>query len=267
MRMIDRAWVAASVLLLAGCAAVPAAPTDEIRNALAPTGKLRVGVYPGSPTSMLRDAASGETRGVSVDLGRELAMRLAVPYEPIEYQRIAQVLEGMTTRQVDFTVTNATPARAKQVDFTQPVLALELGFLVAAGSSLSAVGDLKRAGIRVGVTSGSTSETSLPNVLPGAVIIAVPALKTGVDMLAQGKLDAFATNKAILYEMSGAVPGSRVLDGRWGVERFAVAVPKGRDTAMRWLRGFVDDARARGLVRRAIERAGLRGSIDESAER
>jgi polar amino acid transport system substrate-binding protein len=47
-------------------------------------------------------------------------------------------------------------------------------------------------------------------------------------MLSQGRLNAFATNKAILFEMSDSLPGSRVLDGRWGVEHLAIAIPKNR---------------------------------------
>src|ERR1019366_8948221 len=72
--------------LLAGCAGTAVAPSPEVRQVLAPTGKLRVGVYPGSPTSMIRDSASGETKGVSFELGKELARRLGVPFEPVVYQ-------------------------------------------------------------------------------------------------------------------------------------------------------------------------------------
>ena len=50
-------------------------------------------------------------------------------------------------------------------------------------------------------------------------------------MMTSGKLDAYATNKASLFEMAEKLPGSKVLDGRWGVEHFAVAIPKGRDQA------------------------------------
>ena len=89
-----------------------AVPTAQDRQALAPTGKLRVGVYPGSPTSLVKEAPASEARGVSVDIGKELARRLGVPYEQVEFPRVAAVLEALKAGQVDFTVTNATPARA-----------------------------------------------------------------------------------------------------------------------------------------------------------
>ncbi len=252
-----------SALLLAAvltaCAGAPAAPDPEITRALAPTGKLRVGVYLGSPTSMVRDPASGEVKGVSVDLGKELASRLGVPYEQVEFPRVAEVVEGLRTGKADFTVTNASPARAKLVDFTQPVVSLELGFLVPPGGRIASLADVDRPGMRIGVSQGSTSQGTLPGRLKNAQILAAPTVRAAIDMLKTGKLDAFATNKGILYEMSDSVPGSRVLDGRWGVENLAIAVPQGRQQALPYLRKFVEEANARGLVVRAAERAGLRG--------
>jgi len=61
--------------------------------------------------------------------------------------------------------------------------------------------------------------------------------------------------------MSAELPGSRVLPGRWGLESFAISIPKGRDAALPFARRFVSDALAEGLVTRAVERAGLRGAV------
>lgn len=247
--------------LLTACAGTSTTPSPEVRQVLAPTGKLRVGVYPGSPTSMLRDSASGEAKGVSVDLGKELAKHLGVPYEQVEYRRAAEVIEGLKSGGADFAISNATPARAKDVDFTQPVLSIELGYLVPPGSALSTLADVDRAGVRVGVTQGSTSQSTLPGQLKNAAVVPAPTLKAAVEMLSQGKLEAFATNKAVLFEMAESLPGSRVLDGRWGVENLAIAIPKGRDRGMSYMRKFVEDANSQGLVTRAAERAGLRGAV------
>jgi polar amino acid transport system substrate-binding protein len=261
MRKISCLWPVVLALSLTACAGLRTGPGPEVRQALAPTGKLRVGVYPGSPTSMVRDPGSGETRGVSVDLGKELAMRLGVPYEQVEYRRIAEVVEGLKSGAADFTVSNATPARARDVDFTQSILAIELGYLVPRGSALSTAADIDRAGIRVGVTQGSTSQTTLPGQLKSAVVVPAPTLGAAIEMLSQGKLEAFATNKAILFEMTASLPGSRVLDGRWGVENLAIAIPKGRGPGLSYLREFVEEANSKGLVVRAAERAGLRGAV------
>jgi polar amino acid transport system substrate-binding protein len=83
--------------------------------------------------------------------------------------------------------------------------------------------------------------------------------KRAIEMLARGEIDLFATNKPTLFEMADRMPGSRVLDGRWGIEHIAIAIPKGREAAMEYLRRFVAEAQAGGLLAEAVERAGLRG--------
>jgi len=262
--MMNIRWpimIAVAVSLLAGCAGTAMAPGPEARPVLAPAGKLRVGVYPGSPTSMIRDPASGEMKGVSIDLGRELARRLGVPFEPVIYPRVAEVVAALKSGQVDFTITNATAARAKDVDFTSPLIDLELGYLVLSGSPVATLADVDRPGIRVGVTQGSSSQSALPRIFKNAVVVPAPTLKSAIEMLSAKQVDAFATNKAILFEMSDALPNSRVLDGRWGLEHLAIAIPKGRDRGMAYLRQFAEDVQSEGLLKRAVERAGLRGSV------
>ena len=251
----------AAIAWLAACAGQPAVPEARVRQALAPTGKLRVGVYLGSPTSLVKDAA-GEARGVSVDIGMELARRLDVPYEQVEFPRVAAVLEAMKVGQVDFTVTNATPARAADVNFTVPLIELELGYLVVPGSRVTSMADVDRPGIKVGVSQGSTSQVALARELKYATVVPAATLNVAAQMLSNRTLDTFATNKAILFEMSDGLPGARVLDGRWGLEHLAIATPKGHDAGADFLRQFADQARADGLVRRAAERAGLRGMAE-----
>lgn len=264
--MAAAAWLSASLL---GCStpvpviapagpAVPAVLAD-VRQALAPTGKLRIGVYPGSPTSLVRGPGADEQRGLTVDLGRELARRLGVPAELVVFERVPEIVDALKTGRADFTITNASPARAREVDFTPPVVALETGYLVPAGSKLQVAAEVDAAGVRVGVAQGSTSQGALGSLLKQAQIVPAPSVPAATELLRKGELDAFATNKGILFDMSDRLPGSRVLLGRWGLEQLAVAVPQGRNVAAPFLKAFVADVAAQGLVQQAAARAGLRG--------
>jgi polar amino acid transport system substrate-binding protein len=258
-RLVLRAGVVAA--LLVACASAPP-PPPAARAALAPTGTLRVGVYPGSPTSMLRTPGSSEMRGVSVDLGRELGQQLGVPVAIVEFQRVAEVIDALKASRVDFTVTNATPARAEVVDFTAPLIALELGYLSLPGSPVQTIESVDQPGRRIGVSQGSSSHAALPRMFHHATVVPAPSLQVAGQMLAARELDAFATNKGILFELADTLPGARVLPGRWGLEHLAIAIPKGREAGMAWLREFAEWARADGAVRRAADRAGLRGTVD-----
>ena len=50
--------------------------------------------------------------------------------------------------------TNATPARAKEIDFTQAYIEAEAGYLVPRNSSIATVSEIDKGGIRVGVMEG-----------------------------------------------------------------------------------------------------------------
>jgi polar amino acid transport system substrate-binding protein len=85
-------------------------------------------------------------------------------------------------------------------------------------------------------------------------------------MMSAGAINAYATNKAALYEMAEKLPGSKVLEGRWGIERHAIAIPKGREQAMAFIRQFTNEVKSEGVVGAAIARAGLRGALISAAE-
>ncbi|CAN5175573.1 ABC transporter substrate-binding protein [soil metagenome] len=252
------AFAAAGLLLLAN--AHPSAAFDtDLQHVLAPSGKLRVGLYPGTPTSIL-PSDTAPPRGVGYDLGKALAEKLGVPYEPVVFSKNAEVLDAVKTGAVDAAFTNASASRAREMDFGPAYLESELGYLVPKGSGLAAPADVDAKGRRVGVTAGSSSDAVLSRDLKNAEVVRVPAIKLVAGMFADGSIDVFATNKATLFELAEQSPGSKVLDGKWGMERHAIAIPKGRESGAEFVRQFTEDAKSSGLVDAAIARAGLRAA-------
>jgi polar amino acid transport system substrate-binding protein len=246
------------VLAAVGTLAAQAGSEKEL---LAPTGHLRIGVYPGSPTSMVIDPATLQTHGVAYDLGQELARRLAVPAEYKTFQRVADIVDAIKNGEVDFTVTNATAARANDVSFSPPVIAIELGYLVPGNSPIHQADEIDRPGIRIGVTKGSTSERTLPARFKNATIVPAESVKLAIGMLGHGEIDLYATNKPTLFEMSDAMPNARILDGNWGLEHMAVAIPKGREQGLPFVATFVQDVQSSGLLEQVEKEAGLRGAV------
>jgi polar amino acid transport system substrate-binding protein len=234
---------------------------SEAARVLAPGGRLRAGLYTGTPTSILNNTDK-DPRGVGYEIGKELARQLHVDYEPVVFARNAEVQQAIKTGAVDVAFTNASAARAKEMDFAPPYLQIELGYLVPAGSAITDLRDLDTAGKRIGVTTGSTSDASLSRDLRNAEVVRAPTFKDTITLLASHQIDAFATNKATLFEIAEQLPRSRVLDGRWGVERHAIAIPKGREAGLEFLTTFTGAIVSSGLVRAAIGRAGLKGTLD-----
>ena len=251
-----RALLAAAIISLLSA---PACADGEAKL-LAPSGTLRVGIYPGSPTSMVTDAA-GKPHGLAYDLGGELAKRLGLAIDYVRFQRAADIVTAIHDGQVDFAVTNATPARANEVSFSQPVLAIELGFLVPANSPIAKVEDVDKPGVKIGVTKGSTSERTLPAKFKHATIVAAESVKVAIAMFGRGEIDLYATNKPTLFEMSDQMPGAKILDGVWGAEHMAIAIPRGREAALPLLNSFVKEEQSSGVLDTIQQQAGLRGAI------
>ena len=245
--------------MIAGALGISGADAGGEKELLAPTGSLRVGVYPGSPTSMV--TVGDQTHGVAYDLGREFAKRLNAPVEYVTFQRVADVISAIRDGKVDFTVSNATPARANDVSFSPTVLSVELGYLVPQNSAIVEAEDLDQPGIRIGVTKGSTSERTLPAKFTNAKIVAAENVKVAVEQLGRGELDSYATNKPTLFEMADALPGAWVLNGNWGLEHMAIAVPKGREQALPFIADFVRGVQGSGLLADIQRQAGLRGAV------
>ena len=243
--------------LMCGCTSTATRPTAEIQRALAPTGVLRVALYTGTPTSLL---ASNDLRGVGYELGRELAQRLRVPFQPQVFARNADVLDAVTKGSADVAFTNASAERANRMLFTQPYLLIDLGFLARAQVPVTSPADVDRPGLHVGVTARSSSDAILSKSLVHAEVVRAESITEGVQMMSSGTIDLYATNKATLYEMADKLPGARVLEGNWGIERHALGIPLGRERGLPYLRAFIADAIASGLVQAASTRAGLRGA-------
>jgi polar amino acid transport system substrate-binding protein len=238
----------------------------ETQTLLAPGKALKSGLYPGTPTSILPASDPAKSVGVGLELGRELAARLGIPYEPVVFPKNADVLDAIKAGKVDTVFTNASPARAKEMNFGPPYLDIELGYLVPSNGRITAITGVDVAGRRIGVTAGSSSEAVLSKDLKNAEVVRAETIEIAIGMLASGGLDAFATNKATLFEMSEKLSGSRVLEGSWGLERHAIAIPKGREKGLDFIRDFTREAKANGFVQGAIQRSGLRGAVVAPAE-
>jgi polar amino acid transport system substrate-binding protein len=256
-------WLMAAILglLLTSCAGIGTSPTTEVRQALAPTGKLRVGLQLGSPHNVIRDSVSGEMKGVGFDLGKELARRMGVPFEPVLYPSVGALLEGGKSGAWDIAFVGFSPARATEWNFSALHLEIEFGYLIPGGSSISTMDDVDRPGIRVAVQEKSQPDIFLSRTLRNAVVVRESSLAGTSELLKSGRADAIFSIKPSLFEVSSQLPGSRVLDGRPGVDPHSMAMPRGRDLGVAYARKFVEDAKREGLVKAAIERAGMHGAV------
>jgi polar amino acid transport system substrate-binding protein len=248
-------------LLIMGCAGISTAPTPEARQALAPTGKLRVAMQSGNPLNVVQDSVSGEMRGVGFDLGKELARRLGVPLQPVLYPSVGALLDAGKSSAWDVAFVGFSPERAKEWDFSGLHLEVEFGYLVPGGSSIATMSDVDRPGIRVAVQEKSGPDRFFSSTLKNVVVVRASNNPGALEAVKSGRADVMGSIKPILFELSNQLPGSRVLEGRPGIDPHAMAMPKGRGLGTEYAHKFIEDAKSEGLVKAAIERAGLRGVV------
>jgi polar amino acid transport system substrate-binding protein len=116
-----------------------------------------------------------------------------------------------------------------------------------------------REGVRVAAPARANYELFLSRHLARARLVRAPSADAAYELLATGEADALAGLRQALIGLAPRLPGSRVLDGRFMAVQQAVGVPRGRDAGLAYLRRVVEEAKASGLVARAIERTGARG--------
>src|SRR5436853_6420571 len=95
--------------------------TAAVRAELAPSGKLRAGVNHGN-FLIVSGMRVGVPVGVAPDLGRELARRLGVPVEFVEYRHGGDLAEGARKGAWDVAFLGAAPQRPSQLAVTAAFL-------------------------------------------------------------------------------------------------------------------------------------------------
>jgi polar amino acid transport system substrate-binding protein len=236
-----------------------AAQANDPAQVLAPTGRLRVALLTTNPVLVSRDTGPVEIYGLAPDLGRTLADRLHVPFQPIRYTTAPQLLSAANNDVWDVTFLTIDPERALVVDFTAPYLEVENGLLAAPRAFLASSHGADTAGIRIAVVEGSSNSLRLSRTLKSAQLVRVPNYDAVVEFLRNGQADAFADNRHLGMRLSERLPGARMLLNGQDSGRYAMALPKGNPIGHKYLSDFIDRARRSGHVAHAVAQARLQG--------
>ena len=261
--MVHAVTLLAAATLLCACSSVvlaPASPSAAARAVLAPSGTLRAAINFGNPILAVRDAATGEARGVSVDLARELGRRLEVPVELVLYTAAGKVVEGIKKGEWDIGFFAIDPVRAADIDFTPAYVVIEGAYLVPGSSAITRNEDVDREGVRVVVGRGSAYDLYLTRELKKAKIVRAPTSPAVTDMMLADRIEVAAGVKQQLEADAKRLPGLRLLDGRFMVINQAMGIPKGRAVGTAYVSEFVQQMKASGFVANALKRHGIEGA-------
>ena len=253
--MLKAMFGAAGLLFCASCATAPSV-APGVRADIAPTGTLRAGINAGNPLVSARDPARGGLRGVAVDLVREIGRRLGIPVDLVGFDTAAKIADALRAGTLDVGTLAYDSGREDALSFTRGYLRVEATYLVPPGSPIRSVADVDRENVRVGVSANSAYELYLRRTFRHARLVGGPGIPGSAQLLYSGKVDVMAGQRHQLVAAAQKLPGSRVLDGHFLVIEQTLAVPKGRDTAIGYLREFIEEAKASGFVAQSLEKSG-----------
>jgi polar amino acid transport system substrate-binding protein len=166
-------------------------PTQEEREALAPTGKLRAAILIQNPIYAIKDTSSGELRGIGIDLGREMARLIGVPFETVIYTSPGALLSSATSGEWDITFFGVPPAKP-YMELSPPYVQVDSGYLVAKGSPSSTITEIDQPGIRIAVQEKGGADTLLTPALKKATLVRRPTIAEAAEALRAGDADAMA---------------------------------------------------------------------------
>jgi len=247
-------------VVLASCASLAPVP-PAVRADLASSGKLRAAINFGNPVLAQKDPATGDPRGISVDLARELGRRLDVPVELVLFDAAGKVFDAAQENRWDVAFLAIDPARATEITFTAPYVLIEGTYLIPADSPLRAIEDVDRDGVRIAVGNKSAYDLFLTRTLKHAQLVRVPTSPAAIEIFLHDRLDAAAGVKAPLIEFAKTRPDVRVMDGRFMAIEQAMGTPKRNAEGARYLAAFVEEMKASGFVARGLERSGQHDAV------
>ena len=233
-------------------------PPDIISD-LAPTGVLRAGINLSNFLLVTKVNSTGDPEGVAPDLAGEVAMRLGVSVKYVTFKSPGELADAIDKDVWDIGLIGAEPQRAETIAFTSAYAEIDATYLVPSGSRLKAIADVDSEGVRIAVTARSAYGLWLDRNIKHAELIRSDTLDSAYEEFVNAKLSALAGLRPRLLSDLGKLPGSRILDGRFMSVQQAIGTSRKNPAGAAFLRDFVEEAKASGLVARLIERHKVRG--------
>jgi polar amino acid transport system substrate-binding protein len=249
------------LLIAALLATVPIADAQRASDPrvadLMRAGKVRIALFPPQYT---KDPATGELKGVWADIARAFAARVGVELVLVEHPTPPKMVDCLKSGACDVGFRGFDPTRAADVEgFSPAFIEFDYTYLVPAGSSIRSATEADQPGVRIAVVRAHASTLTLSRVRKQADLVSVETPESAFDLLHNGRVDAWASARHTLVEYSVQLPGSRVLEDRYGINRPAVVVAKGQAARLAYISEFIEEIKASGFVQDAITRSGWRG--------
>jgi polar amino acid transport system substrate-binding protein len=235
--------------------------SPEIISDLAPTGVLRAGINLSNFLLVTGKTPAGDPVGVAPDIAREVATRLGVPVKYVTFNSPGELADQAGKGVWDIGLIGAEPQRAEMIAFTSAYVEIEATYLVPAGSRLQTIADVDAPGVRIAVAGRSAYGLWLDRNIRHAELVRADSLGAATEQFMRGKLEALAGLRPGLLADLEKLPGARIIEGKFSSVQQAIGTAKKNTAGAAYLKAFVEEAKASGLVARLIEKHKVVGRL------
>ncbi|WP_186420191.1 transporter substrate-binding domain-containing protein [Bosea sp. CS1GBMeth4] len=233
--------------------------SPTVREHLAPGNLLRAGINLSNFLLVSGRGPQGEPQGVSPDMARAFADLLGTGLRYVPYANPGLLADAAPCDAWDVGLIGAEPQRAETISFTPPYAEIEATYLVRETSPLREIADVDAEGVRIAVSGRAAYGLWLDRNLRKAELVRSGTLDDSAADFVSRELDALAGLRPRLLKDVVAIPGTRILDGRFTTVQQAIGVPKAKAEAADYLARFVAAAKQTGFVAALIAKHGIEG--------
>ena len=197
---------------------------------------------------------------MAITLGQALAKKLGVEAEIIPHNASGEIQNSAADNKWDVAFLPVDAERKKFVDFGNAYHLLQSTFLVRPGSTIRTVTDADAKGVGIGGVANTATFRAAKAATPDATHIEFAKVDLAVEAMNEGRIEAIALSRESLLGLLPKIPGARILDDAFLNSSTSVCVPKGKPAALAYVSEFIEEAKASGLVRKALDEMGLTAS-------
>lgn len=254
-------FMCAAVPAMPAFAAAPSFPPDSTMAKIQKSGEIVIGVKYDVPMFGQKNPLTGKLQGYEIDIANQLGRDLFGSDGHVKFvEAPGPVREQFVTQhKADLVISTytITAARLKTVAFAGPTYESKQAIVVKTDNKTfgNAIPDFSALnGHSVCVVSGSISNMLLLKDAPQAKIMALGANPDCAKAVRQGRVEAFATDDALLFGFVHETPNEiRFVDNTGGNEEpYGIGVAKDSLDLCRWVNERLVDMSKDGFLEKSF---------------
>lgn len=222
----------------------------SLQSRITPSGTLRFAINIGNSVLTRFDPQSGEVGGITVNLARDIARELDLPYKLEIYTSARAVVEAASQGTWDIAFIARDPKRSESITFSDPYFLIEGNYLVRKASPITSNREVDQAGITVAVGKGAAYDLYLTQHLQYAEIIRTDDTKSVMDMFIDNGIDVAAGIRQSLESHIANNTNLRLLPDPFMHIEQAIAIPLQNRENASFIKAYLEDARKSGRLKK-----------------